>query len=114
MIPQQPGACLDILNSPRPQSFLHTLTDEEMKMYLHEAISQILKAEDNCGLTATEIAALNKAKDLYRKRDNDFPNPRQIGRRVNNHGKRNTGWFEPENAANNHSKIFLDSKNPLA
>lgn len=83
-------------------------------MYLYEAISQILKAEDNRGLTATEIAVLNKARDLYRKGNNDFPTPRQIGLRVNNHGRRNTGWFEPENVTNNNTKIFLGPKNPFA
>lgn len=83
-------------------------------MFLHEAISQILKAEGDRGLTAIEISVLNQAKDLYRKGNDDFPAPRQIGLRVNDHGKRNTGWFEPENVTNNNTKIFLGPKNPFA
>ena len=83
-------------------------------MYLHEAISQILKDEGNRGLTATEIAPLNKAKGLYiRKKDNKFPEPSQIQLRVYKQGERNTGWFKPENVTSVYTKIFLGPKNPF-
>jgi len=92
---------------------LREAVDEETQMYLHEAISRILKAEGERGLTAKEIASLNAAQDLYRKGNNEFPTPRQVGLRVNDHGRRNTGWFEPENVTNNNTKIFLGPKNPF-
>ncbi len=82
-------------------------------MTLHEAITEILKSENNRGLRAREIVHINKQKDLYRKKDGEFPEEWQIRMRVKNY--RHLFKCIPEapygKAPTEHTKIFLPDTN---
>lgn len=56
----------------------------EEKMFLHEAIVQVLLNNENIS-TLTELAAEINAKKLYRRRDGKDIKPKQISARVSNH-----------------------------
>jgi len=75
-------------------------------MTLHDAIVAILESENNRGLIAQEIADLNKEKDLYRRKDNEFPEEWQIRLRAKNYPEL-FRWETSAKVPDERAKIFL-------